>query len=324
MSPTTHFSAFLPLLIDTLTYGVYSALFFQSLQVLYTRRTPNYKLHLGCIITLFVLSTIHITIAYAWASITDTADFAIYELFTLENPFPVLYAPGDPDVVRRLGFVIKLRWVLANTLADGFLIYRCYVIWGSDWRAVAFPLLSYACTIIGGFLGLLPLSGSSERVALVLAYGTTFFTNVLASLLAAGRIWWISRRIAILLGKRKAQSKYMDLTAIILESGLIYPAILIFTIVVYLVPATPTVAVLSCIAAAYHLVGIAPTMIIVRVGLGVSTDDVEKSVTLSRDTVKRNTGLVASHLTTEIQFCNGSLTADDETSDGIIFARETV
>ncbi|KAJ7918161.1 hypothetical protein B0H13DRAFT_2269251 [Mycena leptocephala] len=305
MSPTTHFSAFLPLL------------------VLYTRRTPNYKLHLGCIITLFVLSTIHITIAYTWASITDTADFAIYEVFTLQNPLPVLYAPGDPSVVRRLGFLIKLRWVLANTLADGFLIYRCYVIWGSNWRAVAFPLLSYACTIIGGFLGLLPLSGSSERAALVLAYGTTFFTNVMASLLAAGRIWWISRRISIFLGKRKAQSKYMDLTAIILESGLIYPATLIITIVVYLVPAAPSVAVLSCIAAAYHLVGIAPTMIIVRVGLGVSTDNVEDSVNLSRNTVQRNTGLGTSQITREIQFRHGSLTAHDETlEDGIIFAGE--
>ncbi|KAJ7682632.1 hypothetical protein DFH06DRAFT_1161709 [Mycena polygramma] len=321
MSPTTHFSRFLPLLIDTLTYGVYSAFFFQSVQVLYNRRSPNYKLHLGCIITLFVLSTIHITIAYAWASVTDTADFAIYEVFTLQTPLPILYAPGDPTVVRWLGFLIKLRWVLANTLADGFLIYRCYVIWGSNWRPVVFPLVSYACTIIGGFLGLLPLSGSAERFALELAYGTTFFTNVLASFLAAGRIWWISRRIAILLGKRKGQARYMDLTAIILESGLIYPATLIITIVVYLVPATPTVAVLSCIAAAYHLVGIAPTMIIVRVGLGVSTDDVEKSVNLSRNNAQRSASQI---VTREIQFHNGSLTAGETVEDDIFLAGDKV
>ncbi|KAF7364224.1 Rtt106 domain-containing protein [Mycena sanguinolenta] len=281
MSPTTRFSAFLPLLIDTLMYGVYSALFFQSLQVLYTRRTSNHKIHLGCIITLFVLSTIHITIAYTWASITDTADLAIYELFTLRN-LPVLYAPGDPSIVRRLGFLIKLRWVLANTLADGFLIFRCYEIWGRNWRAVAVPLLSYACTIIGALLGLFPLSDRSERAALVLASATTFFTNTSASLLAAGRIWWMSRQVAMSLGKRKAQSKYMDLTAIILESGLMYPAILIITMVFLLVPAAPTVAVLPCIAVAYHLVGIAPTTIIVRVGLGVSTDEVENTVTLGR------------------------------------------
>ncbi|KAJ7302429.1 hypothetical protein DFH08DRAFT_826604 [Mycena albidolilacea] len=255
-------------------------------------------------------------IAYAWASITDTADFAIYEVFTLQTPLPVLYAPGDPSIVWRLGFLIKLRWVLAKRFPYQQ-IYRCYVIWGSNWRAVAFPLFSYACTIIGGFLGLLPLSGRSERVALVLAYGTTFFTNVLASLLAAGRIWWMSRRIAILLGKRKAQSKYMDLTGIILKSGLIYPATLIITIVVYLMPATPTVAVLSCIAAAYHLVRVP------QLGHCANHDhyDVEKSVTLSRDTMQRNTGLGASHLTRKIQFHDGPLTADDGTlEDVIIFA----
>lgn len=60
-------------------------------------------------------------------------------------------------------------------------------------------------------------------------------------------------------------------------------------------------------------------MIIVRVGLGVSTDDVEKSV--SRDTMQRNTGFGASHLTREIQFRDGPLTADDGTlEDGIMFA----
>ncbi|KAF7364223.1 Rtt106 domain-containing protein [Mycena sanguinolenta] len=318
MSPTTSFSAFLPLLIDTLAYGVYSALFFQSLQVLYTRRTPNRKIHLGCIITLFVLSTIHITIAYTWASITDTADFAIYELFTLRSPLPDLYAPVDPSVVRRLGFLIKLRWMLAKFF-DAMKFGE-----GTGERSL-FHYCHMPALLSGGFLGLLPLSDRSERVALVLSCATTFFTNTLASLLAAGRIWWMSRQIAMLLGKRKARSKYMDLTAIILESGLMYPAILIITIVFYLVPAAPTVAVLSGIAAAYHLVGIAPTMIMVRVGLGVSTGEVKNTVTLGRDTAKRNTGLSVSHPMTDIQFGNGSLTADDETSKhGTISAREAV
>jgi hypothetical protein len=64
-------------------------------------------------------------------------------------------------------------------------------------------------------------------------------------------------------------------------------------------------------------------MIIVRVGLGVSTDNVEDSVNLSRNTVQRNTGLGASQITREIQFRHGSLTAHDETwEDGIIFAGE--
>ncbi|KAJ7656219.1 hypothetical protein B0H17DRAFT_867608, partial [Mycena rosella] len=81
-----------------------------------------------------------------------------------------------------------------------------------------------------------------------------------------GRIWWISRRIARLLGGN-ARKKYLDVSAILLESGLIYPAVLIICIGVFLSPMTSTTSVLICIAA------IAPTLIIVRVGLGVSTDD---------------------------------------------------
>ncbi|KAJ7444485.1 hypothetical protein FB451DRAFT_1413166 [Mycena latifolia] len=231
-------------------------------------------------IILFLLSTIHIALAYTWAFITDGGDAAIYELFSLKNPLPVLYGPDDPRSVHRIGVIIKVRYTLANMIADGILVYRCYVIWGFRWRAVAFPLFAYVCTIVGGIVGLLPLSGSSERAAVAVCVGTTFFTNVLAAGLAAGRIWWISRRAAHFLG-RNSRKKYMDLTAIILESGMIYPASLIITIGCFLSPTTPTVSVLICIGAVYHIVAIAPTLIIVRVGLGVSTDDVDKCVTIT-------------------------------------------
>jgi hypothetical protein len=90
--------------------GIYSVLFYQSVQVLLSRRTPNYKLHLGWMTTLFLLSTIHIALAYAWAFITDTADTAIYELFSLKNPLPVLYLPGDPLSVHRIGILLKIRY----------------------------------------------------------------------------------------------------------------------------------------------------------------------------------------------------------------------
>ncbi|KAJ7054144.1 hypothetical protein C8F01DRAFT_1164088 [Mycena amicta] len=247
MAPTSHFRDFFPLAVR-----VYSSLFFQCIQILYSHRRPNYKLHLGCMFALYFLSTVHIVLAYTWAFITDTADKAIYEVFTLQKPAP---------------------------------IHRCYVIWGCNWKAVALPLVSYVCTIIGGFLDLLPLPPASARAALTVGYGGVFFTNVFASTLAAGRIWYQSRRLAKLMGSSPRQ-RYMDLTAIILESGLIYPILLIITIVIFLTP-TPTVAVLVCIAAAYHVVGIAPTFIIVRVGLGVSTQDTQMSITVGSSSGRR-------------------------------------
>ncbi|KAJ7054214.1 hypothetical protein C8F01DRAFT_1259959 [Mycena amicta] len=198
-----HFLQYFPLVIDTFTYGIYSALFVQSTQVLLTRRRVNYKLYLVCLSTLFLLSTIHIVAAYAWAFITDTATTGIYEVLA--------------------------RYALANALADAILIHRCYIIWGYSWRAVAFPIVAYLLNIVGVIIGALPLVGPSERIAISVCIGTTFFTNVVASSLAAGRIWWISRRASCVLS-RGARRRYSNLTAILLESGLIYPASIIVVI----------------------------------------------------------------------------------------------
>ncbi|KAJ7190169.1 hypothetical protein GGX14DRAFT_483642, partial [Mycena pura] len=81
----------------------------------------------------------------------------------------------------------------------------------------------------------------------------TFFTNVLAASLAAGRIWWICRRASYFLN-HSARRKYSDLIAILLESGLIYPASLIVTIAVFLAPMTSAEFLVVCIATVYHLV----------------------------------------------------------------------
>ncbi|KAJ6529729.1 hypothetical protein B0H19DRAFT_1193150 [Mycena capillaripes] len=283
MSSSSHFQQYLPLTIDSLTYGIYLVLFCQSVQVLLSRRRANYKVHLACMSVLFLLSTIHVALAYAWAFITDTGDAAIYEFASWTNPLPVLYAPGDPVSVRHIGILLKIRYSLSNAIADAIIIYRCYVIWGFNWRqfGVVLLIVSWFLTLVGALLGLFPLSKTPERVVTIVCIATVFFTNVLGAGLAAERIWWISRQANNYLGRR-TQKRYLDLPAILLESGLIYPASLLVVVIVYFIPRRPTFSVLTCLAACYHIVGIAPTLIIVRVGLGVSTDDVEKCVTIGR------------------------------------------
>jgi len=275
MPPSSHFLQYFPLVIDSLAYGIYSVLFFQSVQSLLGRRCPNYRFHLGCIVALFLLSTVHVIMAWAWAFVTDTAMTAIFEVFSLDNPPPALFGPDDATHFAPL---IKLLYLIANIISDGILIYRCYVIWGHDWYIVAAPGIAFFCTIISGIAGIFAVSRGSELVSVAVCLG--IFTNTLASSLAAGRIWWICSR-ASYSPHYSSHRKYSGLTAILLESGLIYPAWLIITIGFYLNPMTSFTSVLICIAALYHLVGIATTLIIMRVGLGVSTDDVEKCITLS-------------------------------------------
>ncbi|KAF7343969.1 Rtt106 domain-containing protein [Mycena venus] len=276
--PTSHLLQYFPLVIDTFVYGIYCALFVQSVQVLLSRRRAHYRLHLGGLTALFLLSTIHIVAAYAWAFITDNATTAIYELISLRNPPPDLYGPDDPVVVHHLARLLRARYAIANALADAILIWRCYIIWGNSWRAVAFPCIAYMVNIGGVIVAALPLQGPSRRTAVAVCIGTTFFTNVVASSLAAGRIWWISRRVSYVLS-RNSRRTYTNLTAILVESGCIYPISIIIVLVLFIVPSTSTISVLISLAPIYHIVGISPTLIIVRVGLGVSTDDVDKTIT---------------------------------------------
>ncbi|KAF7303896.1 Ras-GEF domain-containing protein [Mycena indigotica] len=282
MPPTSHFLQYFPLVLDTFTYGIYCALFVQSTQMLINRRRANYKVYLACLSALFGLSTMHIVAAYTWAFITDTATTGIYEVLSLRKRPPDLYGADDPMAVHRLVRVIRARYALANLLADAVLIHRCYVIWGHNLRAIAFLLVAYIVNIGGIVVGALPFVGPSERIAIAVCIGTTFFTNVAASLMAAGRIWWISRRASVVLS-RGSRRMYYNLTAILLESGLIYPISIVIAIAMFVAPQTSTEAVLISIAPIYHLVAIAPTLIIVRVGLGMSTEGVDRAVTTGPD-----------------------------------------
>jgi hypothetical protein len=83
-------------------------------------------LHLCGLTALFLLSTIHIVAAYAWAFITDTATTAIYEMLSLRNPPPDLYGPNDPFVVHHLVRLLRARYAIAKYLNSSFLC------WGFD------------------------------------------------------------------------------------------------------------------------------------------------------------------------------------------------
>ncbi|KAJ7124646.1 hypothetical protein C8R43DRAFT_1135593 [Mycena crocata] len=228
-------------------------------------------------IILFLLSTIHIALAYAWAFITEGGHAAIYRVFSFDNNrHGALFSPEDPVSVHRIAELIRIRFALANIIADSIIIYRCYVICAFSWRVAALPLLTYAVALITIFVGLLPLSGSSQPARLGVAVIATFLTNVFGAGLTAGRIWWISRRVTLLLGG-KSHKRYSNLIAIIIESGMIYPVSLIILLAFWLSEA-PDVSLRICGAVTNHIVAIAPTLIIVRVGLGVSTDGLDKDI----------------------------------------------
>ncbi|KAJ7590017.1 hypothetical protein C8J56DRAFT_936677, partial [Mycena floridula] len=178
-------------MIDSILYGVYSVLFFLSVHILCTRKQPKFRFHLGCMITLYSLSTIHIILVYSMAFIDDKGTAAPYHLFSLRMDTPNLFSDSDPASLTGIATALKVRFALSNAVADAILLHRCYVIWGFNWRAIILPGFLYLITIVAGFADI-GHSGKRELVALCL--GTLFSTNVYATCLAAGRIWWINRK----------------------------------------------------------------------------------------------------------------------------------
>ncbi|KAF5346233.1 hypothetical protein D9758_014392 [Tetrapyrgos nigripes] len=98
-------------------------------------------------------------------------------------------------------------------------------------------------------------------------------TNLFIPFMIAGRIWWIGRQVSKSIGKRK-NSLTRRAIAICLESGMMYPLVLI-----------PTLAWIGpdLIPVLTQVVGIAPTFIIVRVALGVSIENVEDTVAKEKE-----------------------------------------
>ncbi|KAJ7328711.1 hypothetical protein DFH08DRAFT_315155 [Mycena albidolilacea] len=186
-----------------------------------------------------------------------------------------------------LAIATNAVYVTSNVIADSIFILRCYAIWNFQLKIIIFPiLLTLAVAGVGYTNAFWPLHvpNSLRSPSLVVAEFSfkllkisnllSIFTTVILMILTAGRIWWMARTARTLLG-RTVTRKYYTACAIILESGAITcaSAIAFAAIGFTLDPIYSTTG-----AVLGQLVGIAPTIIAVRVGLGRSVDNVESFV----------------------------------------------
>ncbi|KAJ7928137.1 hypothetical protein B0H13DRAFT_2551165 [Mycena leptocephala] len=155
--------------------------------------------------------------------------------------------------------------ILANNFAaDGFFIYRCYVIWsGSPYkrRVIGVPLLLllsttiYGITIASLFLANVSLAPFFLDTNIVVVSICLVMTNLLLTGLTAGRIWWTRRHLQVI-GEPKLVHRYKTAIKMLFESSLLYfsPVIALF------------------IGASPQLMNIMPALVIVRVSLARSVD----------------------------------------------------
>ncbi|KAI0738216.1 hypothetical protein C8Q80DRAFT_1275743 [Daedaleopsis nitida] len=97
-------------------------------------------------------------------------------------------------------------YVTTILIGDGFLTYRCYVVWNRDWRATVLPVLLLLGTAVSGYGACIELSRSAQDFALstfltssiptliALLYSLPLVTNLVLTSLIVGRIAWTRLR----------------------------------------------------------------------------------------------------------------------------------
>ncbi|KAJ6514104.1 hypothetical protein DFH09DRAFT_1432977 [Mycena vulgaris] len=211
-------------------------------------------------ISLFILCTAHLALLLAGTTVLDQMDETS------------VVGAGDPSyLVFQLNFATNVIYVTNNVIADSIFIFRCHAIWNFDDRIVFLPIL---LTFGVGGLGYFD-SGRSivvSRPLFNLSIATSVFTTFMLISLSAGRIWWLARKARDVLGQ-KITTRYNTACAMMsllthvgsLESGVLY-----------------------CIGGIVYIIlsmGIAPTIIAVRVGLGKSIESVDSFIVTEQQRV---------------------------------------
>jgi len=196
---------------------------------------------------------------------------ALFTIATTQTVINLVLGAADIDDIDvpydNLSLANMTLYVVNNVIADGLVIYRCYSVWNRNIYVIIVPIILLVISSVFGWDILLPLE---PFFALSLA------TNILVTTLTAGRIWWICRKARSYL-KTDVQRRYVSSISILVESGVIYSVSVLIYLILGAIPSANIVQepVMEMLA---QVVGIVPTLIIVRVGLGVSVQSVEASV----------------------------------------------
>ncbi|KAF5366800.1 hypothetical protein D9758_006527 [Tetrapyrgos nigripes] len=283
-----------PSMVTNVLFGGYAILFAICMYIIRCKRGTVKRAHQVAIVSLFAFATLAIIFGGIedamligfFSDIVDPALIVSEDLYSRFSLWPIS---------QTIAFGI---YTLANALADFILIYRCYKIWGFKKRVIAFPVL---ISVVNNGLALvrtiilaintrpfilehlIAISPGLDVLELTLRnsfLAVNLLTNLLIPFMIAGRIWWIGRQASKFIGTQK-HSLTRRSVAICLESGMMYPLVLIPTLGIYFSSFRFFEG--DMIPMLTQIVGIAPTFIIVRVALGISIENVKDTVARDKE-----------------------------------------
>ncbi|KAF9265542.1 hypothetical protein L218DRAFT_957142 [Marasmius fiardii PR-910] len=242
--------------------------------ILQKKRTQHHYLYTATITILFVLATfgVFVNTFVATRGVFGLIDGQVTGVPPSEREFPRIVT---------FSFIAHLAYIISNTVADALLLLRCYHVWNSR-LVIVFPtVLCIVCNVLGfvstsvsfvkvvhssARFDLKTLVAMDDRIVgrqpLLLAFLTLdLVSNLLLTFLIATRLFFIMRQLARRTEAKGLRTMYTSVMVVVVESGILYPVGLI---------ALLSIANNAITYSLIHFVGIAPTLIIVRIGLGTA------------------------------------------------------
>lgn len=222
---------FAGILIGAIFYGIVIVLFFQCMGALLDPVNRNREgIRWGLVAytaTSFSLVTIFTAMNLDVQSISyiDNRDFPGNDALP---PGPLGYQTLIYS--KAISVVPNLMFLLNNWLADGLLVYRCYVIYAKNYWVIAFPCLTYLASLAMGIMLIYQTSQPDSSIwnSVAINFGVTYFSisislNILLTLLIVVRLVLHSKNIRSAMGAPAgASGLYKAIITVLIESSALY------------------------------------------------------------------------------------------------------
>lgn len=219
-------------LVETVLYGFVIVLFFRCMNALLDPMKGTIKWGLAAhTMAMFALVTVAtaITLHIQAISYIDGREFP----GTPDSPPPGPLGYQGHIYSDAISVVSNVAFLLNNWLADGLLLYRCYIIYAKNYWVVAFPGLMYlACVVLGIMLTYYQVvqTNSTTQDSVAVNLGTPYYSlslslNVLLTIIIVIRLFRHRKEIKDALGYRVTNGSLYDaIILMFIESSALYAA----------------------------------------------------------------------------------------------------
>jgi len=214
---------------------------------------------------MYILATAHVSLVLvrlinAFIFNGDTPDGAIIYLANIAIP-----VNRSKDMI----------YVTLIVLGDSILVWRCFMVWSRNYYVIAFPCIMVLGTAISGYGAVGQYYLPDPFTVTAVNWATSLLivsmaTNIVVTLLTAGRIWAISRKLSQMTYS-SAGGHYRQILLLIIESGVVITCCKMLEFILFELSPNGLVglnALYVLMDSMPQIMGICPTLIILAVNQG--------------------------------------------------------